>query len=127
MTETIGRKALTDSEKKTRDDEGYKTYQKNISERKKAGEDTLKILNKSEWIKSRPSGEHPTVKFTRLAKKRMTKTLKAMDTIINLSSGQYKTTPEQVNKMVETLKNKVSVIENSFGKVKLESDKGFDF
>jgi len=128
MTENkqLGRIALTEQEKKIRDDEGYKTYQKNISERKKNGEE-LTIMNKSEWIKSKPSGESPSVKFTRLAKKRMSVTLSNMDTIINLSSGQYKATPEQIKKMVDTLKDKITAIENAFGKVKPESEKGFDF
>ena len=128
--QTIGRKPLTEIEKKERDDKNYKTYQKNVSDRnKEITGDTpkIKVLTKAEWIKSKPSGESPNVKFTRIAKERMTKTLKAMDRIINLSSGQYKATPEQVNKMVDTLKNKVTAIENTFGKVTPETDKGFDF
>lgn len=128
MTENkqIGRTALTEQEKKIRDDEGYKTYQKNISKRK-ATEPELKVMNKSDWLKSRPSGESPSEKFTRIAKDRMTKTIKNMDRIVNLSSGQYKATPEQVKKIVDTLNDKVKVIENAFGKVKPESEKEFNF
>ncbi len=127
---TIGRKSLTEQEKKIRDDENFKVYQKNISERNKTVvelENKIKMLNKSDWMKSKPTGESGDTKFIRLAKKRMTKTIKALDTLINLSGSQYKYTPEQVTKITETLKAKVTEIENSFGKVKQTNKKEFDF
>jgi len=130
MTETIGRKPLTEMEKKQRNDEGYKTYQKNISARNVNEPDTtkhIKALPKTEWIKSKPSGESPSDKFTRIAKDRMTVTLNKMDKLINLSSGQYKATDEQVKKMVDTLREKVTEIETSFGKVKVSEKQDFNF
>ena len=129
MTETIGRKPLTEAEKKQRDDEGYKNYQKNISVRNQglSTEDKIKVLSKTEWLKSKPSGESPSDKFTRIAKDRMTKAIKSMDRLINLSSGQYKATPEQVKKMIETLTDRVKTLENAFGKVKTVEEKEFNF
>ena len=72
------------------------------------------------------TGETKNEKFRRLALSRMTKALTALDTIMNLSSNQYESTPEEQTKIVNVLRLKVLDIENSF-KVQEKQESLFKF
>ena len=62
--------------------------------------------------------ENPEEKFRRLASKRTNAALKKIQLLGNLSSPQYKYTPEQAEKIIEALKNAVADAETKFTKVK---------
>jgi 23S rRNA pseudoU1915 N3-methylase RlmH len=67
-----------------------------------------------EFIAAGDSGETKNEKFIRLGKSRMEKALNGMDLLINLASPQYEVKPEQLDKMINALRLKVTDIENSF-------------
>lgn len=72
------------------------------------------------------TGETKNEKFKRLAMKRMNKARTVLDTIMNLSSAQYESSPEEQAKIVTALRSKVLEIENSF-KVKQKEIEDFVF
>ena len=91
----------------------YKQYEKRMTVRNE------KPLTMNEWEKkNRPTGETKNEKFVRLGKVRMNKTLKSMDTLINLSGSGYDHTNEQAEKIITALKNKINEIETGLNKTK---------
>lgn len=66
-----------------------------------------------------PSNESKADKFSRLASKRVTKALKAIANIGNLSGGGYERTNEQVKKITDALTAAVNAVKARFeGQVK---------
>ena len=73
-------------------------------------------------------GETKKDRFKRLARKRVTKILKAMDTLSNLSNkAQYEFTTSDVSKVLTALRDKIDNLEYHFGGEKQIRSKSFDF
>lgn len=120
----------------------YEVYKTRITARIEKGENEtrqaegrklLEIVDYDKWVKkvkriidgietevevSGDNGETKNERFYRLAKARLTVALEDMDLLINLSSPQYESTPQQIEKMINLLKLKVSDIEKSFASQK---------
>lgn len=70
-----------------------------------------------------PADESKAAKFTRLAQQRVTKALKAIKQITNLSGAGYESTEEQREKIITVLTEGVSAVRDSFaGKSKAQTD-----
>src|SRR3972149_8545488 len=73
-------------------------------------------------------GETKKDRFKRLARKRVTKILKAMDTLSNLSNkAQYEFTTSDVSKVLTALRDKIDNLEYHFGGEKQLKSEGFKF
>lgn len=77
----------------------------------------------------RMSHENETkeAKFNRLATSRVTKTLKSISNIGNLSTGAYCYTPEQVQQIETALYGEVEQTMAKFNKASIKTAKGFSF
>ena len=71
-------------------------------------------------------GESKADRFKRLAAKRVNAVIKQIDLIGNLSSGSYEYTPEQVEKMFETMQDSLDDAKAKFSKSK-QSKEAFSF
>ena len=123
--------------------EAYKEYVSRMEKRIKSGEklkdgNPLEIKPFEKWVRkakrieketgneievevSGDTGETKNERFIRLGRLRMNNALETLDTIENLATSQYASTPDQRKKMLDTLKAKITSIENSFSKIKAES------
>ena len=64
--------------------------------------------------------ETKSEKFTRLATKRVKNAVSKVELIANLSSSSYEYTPEQVEKILNTLQGSVDKVKAAFSKQKIE-------
>lgn len=78
--------------------------------------------------KSAPANETKADKFTRLAKARMSKALKAIKQLQALGGSGYESTEAQREKMISALQSAVKETAERLNRVKAEKDTGgFDF
>lgn len=103
-------KQATENETKNMSTE---TKQKKVltPEQKQAMQDARKAK-----AKSIPENETGAQKFQRLANKRVNKTLKAIDGVINLTGNAYESTPEQRAKILTVLNDKIALLIAAFDK-----------
>ncbi len=65
-------------------------------------------------------GESKNEKFKRLATKRVKNAISKVELIANLASSSYEYTPEEVEKILNTLQGSVDKVKAAFSKQKIE-------
>jgi len=65
-------------------------------------------------------GESKSEKFKRLATKRVKNAISKVELIANLASSSYEYTPEEVEKILNTLQGSVDKVKAAFSKQKIE-------
>ena len=66
------------------------------------------------------AAETKSEKFTRLATKRVKNAVSKVELLTNLASSSYEYTPEQVEKILNTLQGSVDKVKAAFSKQKIE-------